>query len=58
MLTKAKSRVAGFGYTFYSQKLAGYGRPIGYDEFSGRPFDILQPLITQPGEEFNYGVRE
>lgn len=31
--------------------------PIGVDEFSGRPSDIVsQPLLFEPGTNWNYGV--
>jgi hypothetical protein len=49
--------VAGFGYTFFNDKLRDYSKPLGYDEFSGHIYDILQPLVRQPGEGWEYGVR-
>lgn len=48
--------IAGFGYTFFNEKLRDYSKPIGYDEFSGHIHDILQPLVRQPGEGWEYGV--
>ncbi|KAJ9203969.1 hypothetical protein DTO166G4_2689 [Paecilomyces variotii] len=50
------SHTAGFGYTFFNKKLRDYSKPIGYDEFSGHIYDILQPLVNQPGEGWEYGV--
>ncbi|KAL1847035.1 hypothetical protein Plec18170_008809 [Paecilomyces lecythidis] len=50
------SHTAGFGYTFFNKKLRDYSKPIGYDEFSGHIYDILQPLVNQPGERWEYGV--
>ena len=47
---------AGFGYTFFNEKLRDYSFPIGYDEFSGSVNDMLQPLVNQPGEAWEYGV--
>ncbi|EEH39653.1 beta-lactamase family protein [Paracoccidioides lutzii Pb01] len=48
--------IAGFGYSFFHKQLRDCNRPIGYDEFSGHIYDVLQPLISQPGEGFEYGV--
>jgi CubicO group peptidase (beta-lactamase class C family) len=50
------SHTAGFGYTFFNPKLRDYNHSIGFDEFSGRFEDILQPLVNQPGEAWEYGV--
>jgi hypothetical protein len=47
---------AGFGYTFFNEKLRDYSKPTGYDEFSGHVSDMLQPLVHQPGEGWEYGV--
>ena len=47
---------AGFGYTFFNEKLRDYSKPAGYDEFSGHISDILQPLVHQPGDGWEYGV--
>lgn len=48
---------AGFGYTFFNEKLRDWGRPIGYDEFTGDEKDILEmPLVNQPGSRWEYGV--
>lgn len=48
---------AGFGYSFFNQKLRDYGRPAGWDEFTGDKEDILeQPLVNQPGSRWEYGV--
>lgn len=49
---------AGFGYTFFNPKLRDWSRPLGFDEFSGDARDILDaPLVNQPGETWEYGVR-
>ncbi|KAF7156084.1 hypothetical protein CNMCM5623_009226 [Aspergillus felis] len=50
------NHTAGFGYTFFNEKLRDYSKPIGYDEFSGHIYDMLQPLVHQPGEKWEYGV--
>lgn len=49
-------RVAGFGYTFFNHELHNYSHPTGFDEFSGDIRDIIQPLVFQPGEGWEYGV--
>ncbi|KAK5006244.1 hypothetical protein LTR28_006723 [Elasticomyces elasticus] len=51
------NHTAGFGYTFFNERLRDFGRPVGYDEFSGDAWDLLdQPLVNQPGERWEYGV--
>ncbi|KAE9374935.1 beta-lactamase/transpeptidase-like protein [Stipitochalara longipes BDJ] len=50
------THTAGFGYTFFNEKLRDYSFPIGYDEFSGSMYDMLQPLVNQPGEAWEYGI--
>ncbi|KAH7371759.1 beta-lactamase family protein [Cadophora sp. MPI-SDFR-AT-0126] len=50
------THTAGFGYTFFNAKLRDYSFPIGYDEFSGSTYDMLQPLVNQPGEAWEYGI--
>lgn len=50
------SHTAGFGYAFFNNKLRDYSYPVGFDEFSGRIQDIIQPLVHQPGEGWEYGV--
>ncbi|KAE8376873.1 beta-lactamase/transpeptidase-like protein [Aspergillus bertholletiae] len=50
------THTSGFGYTFYNEKLRDYGRPVGYDEFSGYAEDFNQPLVHQPGEAWEYGI--
>ncbi|KAI9660319.1 MAG: hypothetical protein M1821_009669 [Bathelium mastoideum] len=51
------THTAGFGYSFFNEKLRDYGRPTGYDEFSGDATDILnQPLVNQPGTRWEYGI--
>ncbi|KAH0841936.1 beta-lactamase family protein [Fonsecaea pedrosoi] len=50
------SHTAGFGYTFFHDGLRDHSKPIGYDEFSGHIKDLIQPLVHQPGEGWQYGV--
>ncbi|KIW05385.1 uncharacterized protein PV09_03900 [Verruconis gallopava] len=50
------SHTAGFGYTFFHTGLRDYSKPIGYDEFSGHMKDMIQPLVHQPGEAWQYGL--
>ncbi|KAH7493102.1 hypothetical protein H9L39_00081 [Fusarium oxysporum f. sp. albedinis] len=51
------THTAGFGYAFEDEKLAEFGRPIGFDDFSGEAIDTAnRPLVNQPGETFQYGV--
>ncbi|KAF5010141.1 hypothetical protein FDECE_3687 [Fusarium decemcellulare] len=50
------SHTAGFGYTFFNERLRDWTFPVGGDEFSGRFDDIKFPLLFQPGEGWEYGV--
>ncbi|KAF2093754.1 beta-lactamase [Rhizodiscina lignyota] len=50
------NHTAGFGYTFFNEKLRDYGLPIGIDEFTGDMRDFVQPLVNQPGERWEYGT--
>ncbi|OAL46781.1 beta-lactamase/transpeptidase-like protein, partial [Pyrenochaeta sp. DS3sAY3a] len=50
------THTAGFGYTFFNNELRDFSHPIEFDEFSGHIKDILQPLVFQPGEGWEYGV--
>lgn len=47
---------AGFGYTFFNERLRHWSYPVGVDEFSGRIEDMQMPLLFQPGEGWEYGV--
>ena len=47
---------AGFGYTFFHEGLRDYSKPVGYDEFSGHLKDMIQPLVHEPGEGWEYGA--
>lgn len=47
---------AGFGYTFFNERLREWSYPVGVDEFSGRIEDMKTPLLFQPGEGWEYGV--
>ena len=50
------SHTAGFGYSFFNERLRDWGFPVGIDEFSGRFEDMKMPLLFQPGEGWEYGV--
>lgn len=51
------THTAGFGYTFFNERLRDYSRPQGFDEFSGDIADYIdQPLVNQPGERWEYGI--
>ncbi|KAF7528922.1 hypothetical protein PCG10_009636 [Penicillium crustosum] len=50
------THTAGFGYTFFNERLKQWSYPIGADEFSGRIEDMKLPLLFQPGEGWQYGV--
>lgn len=50
------SHTAGFGYTFFNERLRDWSYPVGVDEFSGRFEDMKLPLLFQPGESWEYGV--
>lgn len=51
------THTAGFGYTFFNDRLREWSYPAGVDEFSGRIEDVKLPLLFQPGEGWEYGVR-
>ncbi|KAI0412800.1 beta-lactamase family protein [Xylaria grammica] len=50
------THTAGFGYTFFNERLRDWSFPAGGDEFSGRFEDMLMPLLFQPGEGWEYGI--
>ncbi|KAJ0165676.1 Acyltransferase LovD [Colletotrichum tanaceti] len=51
------THTAGFGYTFFNERLREWSLPAGIDEFSGSIRDIMmQPLLFQPGEGWEYGI--
>lgn len=50
------THTAGFGYTFFNERLRQWSYPVGVDEFSGRIEDMKLPLLFQPGEGWEYGV--
>ncbi|KAL2065969.1 hypothetical protein VTL71DRAFT_3639 [Oculimacula yallundae] len=50
------THTAGFAYSFFNEKIRDYSFPVGYDEFSGSMYDMLQPLVNQPGEAWEYGI--
>ncbi|KAL6709166.1 hypothetical protein ACN47E_001982 [Coniothyrium glycines] len=50
------THTSGFGYTFFNHELHNYSHPAGFDEFSGDMKDIIQPLVFQPGEGWQYGL--
>lgn len=48
---------AGFGYTFFNDKLRKWNRSISLDEFSGSWADIKDtPILFEPGTDWNYGT--
>lgn len=51
------THTAGFGYTFFEPAIKRWSERAGIDEFSGTLEGITSPLIAQPGEDWNYGVR-
>lgn len=50
------THTAGFGYTFFNERLRDWSFPAGLNEFSGRFEDLQMPLLFQPGEGWEYGV--
>jgi CubicO group peptidase (beta-lactamase class C family) len=50
------THTAGFGYSFFNDRLREWSYPAGLDEFSGRVEDVRTPLLFQPGEGWEYGV--
>ncbi|KAM0267464.1 hypothetical protein ACHAQH_010109 [Verticillium albo-atrum] len=50
------THTAGFGYTFFNERLRDWAFPAGIEEFSGRFEDMKTPLLFQPGEGWEYGV--
>ncbi|KAF7556676.1 hypothetical protein G7Z17_g1268 [Cylindrodendrum hubeiense] len=51
------SHTAGFGYSFFNEKLKKWYDPIGIDEFDNPERNIFtQPLVNQPGTTWEYGV--
>lgn len=50
------THTAGFGYSFFNERIRNWGFPSGIDEFSGRIEDMKLPLLFQPGEGWEYGV--
>jgi CubicO group peptidase (beta-lactamase class C family) len=50
------THTAGFSYSFFHEGLRDWSQPVGLDEFSGDFRDMLQPLVFQPGEGWEYGV--
>ncbi|KAL1297854.1 hypothetical protein AAFC00_006381 [Neodothiora populina] len=56
-LRRLLNHTAGFGYEIFNKKLMEYGRPAGFDVFSGDIHDIVDtPLVNQPGSRWEYGV--
>jgi len=50
------THTAGFGYSFFNERLRDYFLPAGLDEFSGRFEDMKSPLLFQPGTGWEYGA--
>jgi len=56
-MRKLLSHTAGFGYSFFNERLMKFNGPAGLDEFSGDKEDyLMQPLVNQPDERWEYGV--
>lgn len=51
------THTAGFGYAFFNERLRDWSHPAGIDEFNGRMDEMISPLLFQPGEGWEYGVR-
>lgn len=52
------THTAGFGYTFFNERLRDWPGAAGLDEFSGNVESITKlPLVFEPGEGWQYGVR-
>ena len=51
------THTSGFGYSFFNERLRDWSFPIGIDEFSGDAAEFNVPLLFQPGERWEYGVR-
>lgn len=51
------THTAGFGYSFFNRTLRDWSFPAGLDEFNGRAEELVSPLLFQPGEGWEYGVR-
>jgi CubicO group peptidase (beta-lactamase class C family) len=48
---------AGFGYAFFDARLNDFYAQVGLDELSGLPCEYFsQPLVNQPGEQWEYGI--
>ena len=51
------THTAGFGYTFYNDKLRQWSHDTFNDEVDALPDGILgQPLVFEPGTQWHYGV--
>jgi len=51
------AHTAGFGYSFFDQRIQDYYGAAGVNEFSGLHYDYLsQPLVNQPGTAWEYGI--
>ncbi|KAK9894040.1 beta-lactamase/transpeptidase-like protein [Cystobasidium minutum MCA 4210] len=51
------THTAGFSYTFFNEGIKDWAEKNGLDEFTPGSLDAYkQPLIAQPGEDWNYGV--
>lgn len=50
------THTGGHSYTFFSDVIKSWAERQGLSEFQGKIEGISQPLIREPGTEFNYGV--
>ncbi|CAK7222246.1 hypothetical protein SCUCBS95973_004778 [Sporothrix curviconia] len=50
------AHTAGFGYSFFNERLRDWDLAAGVSEFSGRFEDMKTPLLFQPGEGWEYGT--
>lgn len=50
------THTSGLGYSFSVERLRDWNYPAGLDEFSCRMEDMVQPLLFQPGEGWEYSV--
>ncbi|KAB8346076.1 hypothetical protein FH972_023127 [Carpinus fangiana] len=56
-IRKLLTHTAGFGYSFFNERLRDAALPAGWDEFSGDAEDYLNmPLVNQPGSRWEYGI--
>lgn len=55
------THTAGFGYSFFNPEIKKWAHEQGFDdefEFDGGDASFKQPLLFEPGTDWNYGVSE